>query len=206
MSGIGRRRGIDIRIPGPQGVNATDMSAGVYGSPQRVSSVLAASVTETPSRYGQLQPPATMYATTVSSLRSTNVVPSTPNRQSNAAIVDSKFHRDGLVYTGEYDPRDEIAPQMNRPVVSSKFQPHLIGPRTNFVQNLKWYICYPAATLMNGGQHNLALSFRASQLVTRQSGGPGPAMMRPYPRFSRVQSVPRYSTAPQTYPTKSAGA
>lgn len=205
MAGLVRNRTTDVRIPGPQGVTASDMSQQVYHDSMRINPTLA-SQTVYHGKYGELTVPATMYATTQTPMKALNVVPSTPNRQSNASIVDSKFHRDGLVYLGEYDPRDEPTPQMNRPVCSSKFQPHLIGPRTNFVQNLKWYIAYPAATVMFGGKHNLGLSIRVPQIVTRQTGGPGPGVMRPYPRFARVQRIPRYSTAPQAYPTKSAGA
>lgn len=201
MAGLSRTS--DARIPGPQSISASDMTERVYHSPMAINPTLA-SQTVYHGKYGELTPPATSYATSVAPLKSVNVVPSTPTTQANASLVNARFHRDGLVYVGEFDDRDEITPQINRPVGSSKFQPHLIGPRTNLVQNLKWYICYPAATLMNGGQHNLALSIRVPQIVTRQTGGPGSGAMRPYPRFSRVQRIPRYSTAPLAYQTKSA--
>lgn len=154
--------------------------------------------------YGSLPVPATQYASVVSSLRSLEVSPSLVTTAANASVVDRHDRRDGMVSVGGRQSRRETLPQQNKPVTSSAFQNWLMGPQVNFSQNDDWYIAYPAATVMLGGQHNLAYSERVPQLATRTSGGPGPGAMLPSPRFQAVQQVPRYSTMPPTYPTASA--
>lgn len=152
--------------------------------------------------YGTMPMPATQYAGTVTALSSLDVVPSVRTVASNASIVDRRSRRNGLQYTAGRQSMKNQLPQENRPIRSSKFQQWLIGPQVNYIQNLDWYIAYPAATVMFGGDRNLALSTRVDQLVTRATGGPGPSSMRPAPRFSRVQQIPRYSTVPRMYPTQ----
>jgi hypothetical protein len=153
--------------------------------------------------YGDMPVPATQYATTVTALASLEVPPSVRTAQSNASIVNRADKRDGLTATGGMQMYQTITPQVMDPPDSSKFQSFLIGPHVNYIQNSKWYIAYPAASVMLGGLHNLALSERVPQLPTRTSGGPGPGTMRQAPRFKAVQTVPRYSTMPQQYPTAS---
>jgi hypothetical protein len=152
--------------------------------------------------YGEMPMPATQYATTVTALTSLETVPSVRTVASNASIVDRRSRRNGLQYTAGRMSRPNGLPETPKPVRSSKFQKWLIGPQVNYIQNLDWYIVYPAATVMFGGDRNLALSTRVDQLATRTTGGPGPASMRPAPRFSRVQQVPRYSTVPRMFPTQ----
>jgi len=153
--------------------------------------------------YGELPVPATAYATSVSSLHSTETPPSVKTVAANATVVQRANRRDGLIATGGRQMRQLITPQVMDPPDSSKFQDWLIGPQVQYDINTGWYIAYPAATVMNGGMHNLAYSERVPQLPTRISGGPGPATMRQAPRFKAVQTVPRYSTMPPTYPTSS---
>lgn len=186
MSGIGRTKTSAYQpIPNPDGENAQEASS-VYQE-----------------RYGELPTPATQYVTSVSQLQSTDDVPSVATRASNASVVNRVLRTVGLSFLGGVTHRNAPVQGQYKPPISSEFQQILVGPHLSAQFNSKWYIAYPAASVMNGGLHNLALSERVPQLVTRSSGGPGPATMGPAPRFSRVQKVPRYSTLPSTYPTTS---
>jgi hypothetical protein len=151
--------------------------------------------------YGAMPVPATAYATSVSRLASTEVRPTVRTIASNASVVDRHDKLDGLSFTGGRKSHRERTPQYNRPVLSSAYQTTLFGPQVNFVMNKKWYIAYPAATVMLGGMHNLAWSEKTPQVPTRTTGGPGPGAMGPAPRFKSVQTVPRYSTMPTMYNT-----
>jgi hypothetical protein len=109
----------------------------------------------------------------------------------------------GYIPTAGRKTREDETPQYNKPVLSSEFQKWLIGPQVNWVLNRCLYHAgYPAATISFGTMRNLALSERTPQIPTRTTGGPGPAQMRPAPRFKSVQQVPRYSTMPSMYPTQ----
>jgi hypothetical protein len=171
-------------IPGPGGENAQQASA--YLEPF----------------YGEMPMPATAYATSVSRLQSLDTQPAVRTRASNASVVDRKDRTNGMAFTGGRQSRKDPTPQSLAPVYSSEFQSWLIGPQVNFVQNDDWYIAYPAASVMLGGLHNMAWSEKVPQLPTRTTGGPGPAAMRPAPRFRSVQTVPRYSTMPTMYNTQ----
>lgn len=154
--------------------------------------------------YGELEPPATQYVLSDTPLKSVDVVPSTPNSKSNASVVSRALRTVGLRFLGGVQHRKADIPQMYLSPYSSKFQDILTGFHLSAQFNDAWYIAYPAASVMNGGLHNLGFSERVPQIVTRSSGGPGPATMLPAPKFTRVQNVPRYSTMPQQYPTQSA--
>lgn len=184
MSGLSRTS--YKRIPEPGGANAQEQ-ASVYNA-----------------AYGKLPIPATMYAMTDTPLRSVDIQPSVRTAMSNASVVQRNNRRNGMVATGGRQVYETTVPQMYVSPYSSKFQDWLMGPQVNYYQNDCWYIAYPAATVMFGGMHNLALSERVPQLPTRTTGGPGPASMRQSPRFKAVQTVPRYSTMPPTFPTASA--
>jgi hypothetical protein len=151
--------------------------------------------------YGDMPVPATAYVSSTARLASVDVTPSVKTVASNASVVDRHNVLNGMVFTGGKQSRTARRPQYNLPVFSSQYQKHLIGPIVNFIQNDKWYIAYPAASVMLGGMHNLAWSEKVPQLPTRTSGGPGPAAMRAMPRFKSVQTVPRYSTMPTMYNT-----
>jgi len=151
--------------------------------------------------YGEMPMPATAYATSTTALQSLDVTPSILTTAANASVVQRANHRQGLIATGGRQSREETLPETGKTVRSSDFQDWLIGPQVQYDINTGWYIAYPAATVMLGGMHNLALSERVPQLPTRTSGGPGAATMRQAPRFKAVQQVPRYSTMPPQYPT-----
>lgn len=191
MAGLVRNRTISYqRIPGPEGMTGEEAST-VY--------------LEGAGAYPEMPMPATHFVTSTAALTSLDVVPSV-NVLTNPGIVDRSDKMVGYHATaGQQDfvPGPTPAPA---PVWSSRFQPHYIGFIVNYVLNAFLYRAgYPAASVMNGGLHNLAYSTRVDQLVTRSSGGPGPAQMTTSQRrFGRVQQVPRYPTAPQQYPTQSA--
>jgi len=144
--------------------------------------------------------PATAFATSATALRSTND-PSVRAPQWEAAVVQRANKRDGMIATGGRQSIKLVTPQVMDPPDSSKFQDWLIGPQVDYILTSKWYIAYPAATVMNGGKRNQALSTRVDQIPTRTSGGPTGSTMGAAPRFKAVQTVPRYSTMPPTYPT-----
>lgn len=173
------------RMPGPQGADAQEQSSVYSGF------------------YGEMPVPATQFATSTARLHDLEVVPSVRTVASNASVVDRRWRRNGLDYTAGRQSRHERLPQQYDPVISSRFQNWLIGPQVNYILNADWYIAYPAATVMLGGQHNLAWSNKVDQLSTRTTGGPGPGAMLPAPRFKSVQTVPRYSTMPSMYNTQS---
>lgn len=186
MAGIGRTKTTAYQpIPEPGAETAKEASS-VYQE-----------------RYGELEMPATQYALSDTPLLSVDDVPSVATDMSNASVVTRALRMVGLRFLGGVQQKEMPVPQMYESPYSSKFNPILTGFHLFNQWNDAWYIAYPAASVMNGGLHNLAISERVPQLITRSSGGPGPATMRPAPKFSRVQQVPRYSTMPKTYPTQS---
>lgn len=180
MPGLARYK----RVPEPQGMSAEDASS-VYDT-----------------FYGSMPIPATAFDTSATALSST-AQPSVRAPQWEAAVVNRRNRTNGIVSTGGMQSYETVTPQVYDAPDSSKFQPYLIGPHVDYILNAKWYIAYPAATVMNGGKRNQALSTRVDQLPTRATGGAVPTAMRPAPRFKAVQTVPRYSTMPPTYPTQS---
>lgn len=126
------------------------------------------------------------------------------NDLSNSAMVQRAFPRDGIRYSYSYGLLPDAIPQQYKEVESSKFQPNRVT-LLGWITNSAWYICYPAATVMNGGAHNLGISFRSPQISTRVSGGPGtPGMVQTRrPRYTKTQQVPRYPTNPLQYRTQS---
>lgn len=173
------------RIPQPQGMDAQE----------------AASVYE--GFYGDMPVPAPAFVPSTTRLHSIDMPPSVRTVASNASVVDRHWRQNGIDYTGGRQSYPQETPQINKPVLSSGYQNWLIGPQVNYVLNDCWYIAYPAATVMLGGMHNLALSEKVPQLPTRTTGGPGPAAMLPSPRFKSTQTIPRYSTMPSMYNTQS---
>ena len=188
VTGAPTKRGTPFqRIPSPAGETAQEASA-YYDQ-----------------FYGSMPIPATAFVMSSTPLRSTDVQPSVRTVASNASVVQRANRRHGMISVGGYQSRKEPTPQIYDNVDSSKFQQYLLGPQVDYSQNNNWYIAYPAATVMLGGQHNMAWSERVPQLPTRTTGGPGPGAMLPAPRFKAVQTVPRYSTMPPMYNTASTG-
>lgn len=150
-----------------------------------------------------VSPPATSYADIQSPLTSYDGPQIGYSTPLNAPIVDRHDNKDGMeshyVHGGHATPFQH--PYL--PPISSKYQQTLIGQLKVWLINKKWYIAYPAATVMNGGKRNQGLTFKTPQLNTRTGGGPGYAVMTPRPAFNRVQRVPRFTASPQTYNTTS---
>ena len=193
MAGLIRDRTVNYqRVPGPEGMTGEEAST-VYRTG--------------PGAYPELPMPATHFVTSTAAIKSNDPPPSVGKPADlDAAIGSRKDKMTGYTPTGGHRMESMPIPQMYNSPPSSKYQEWFAGPIVNYVINLFLYRAgYPAATVMNGGRHNLALSTRVDQLVTRTSGGPGKAQMTTSQRrFNRVQQVPRYSTMPRSYPTQSA--
>jgi hypothetical protein len=173
-------------VPGVQGASPEDQSS-VYDT-----------------NYGNMPVPATQFAGNVAALHSLDKQPSVLTTAANASVVMRADRRNGIAYTGGYQSRRDVGPQINNPVRSSGFQQWLIGPQVDFILNNCLYRAgYPAATISYGTNRNLAWSTRVAQIPTMATGGPGPGAMLPAPRFQSVQTVPRYSTMPTMYNTQS---
>jgi hypothetical protein len=110
----------------------------------------------------------------------------------------------GGVNMGQFKGRPTSGPDSGQ--VNSSFFQNTLVQLHDWQTNDGWYICYPAASVMFGSQHNTGLSFRTPQLQTQITGGPWPARMTPRNRYTRVQNVPRYNATPRHYNTKSGGA
>lgn len=150
-----------------------------------------------------VNPPATSYAGVQSPLLSVQTKQYVIADPRNAPIVNRKESKKGLDFHYVYGGQPEAVPRTPDPPVSSRFQQTLVRLWPWSI-NRAWYICYPAATVMNGGKRNQGLSFRSPQITTRTSGGPGAFLMGARPRFTKVQTVPRFPTAPPQYKTTSA--
>lgn len=157
-----------------------------------------------------LNPPATSYAGVKSGLTTRLRVPA-DTKWTWAPIVSHKWRRKGLRYMwawggidmGRFKSRPTSGPDSGQ-VNSTLFQTTLVQLH-DWQTNDKWYICYPAASVMFGSQHNTGLSFRTPQLQTQITGGSWPARMTPRNRYTKVQNVPRYNATPGHYKTTSAG-
>jgi hypothetical protein len=156
-------------------------------------------------------PPATSYAGVQTPLMSANTVPADV-KWTGAPIVSHKWRRKGLAYMwswgginmGQHQGPPKSGPDSGQ-VNSTQFQPTLVQLH-DWQTNENWYICYPAASVMFGSQHNLGLSFRTPQLQTQVTGGSWNARMNPRNRYTKVQKVPAYNTSPRQYNTTSGGA
>lgn len=158
-----------------------------------------------------MNPPATSYAGVSSRLSSSLRVPA-DKAWTGAPFVSHRWIRSGLRYMlswgginmGQYTGPPRSGPDSGT-VNSTEFQTTLVQLH-DWQTNDRWYICYPAASVMFGSQHNLGLSFRTPQLQTQTTGASWPARMGPRNRYTRVQRVPRYNATPKSYDTKSGGA
>lgn len=157
-----------------------------------------------------MNPPATAYAGVQTPLMGRLKMPADV-KWTGAPIVSHRWIRKGLRYMwswGGIDMGPFQGPPKSGPssgnVNSTRFQQTLVQLH-DWQTNDRWYIVYPAATVMFGSEHNLGLSYRTPQLHTQVTGGSWPARMQPRNRYTRVQRVPQYNTAPPYYNTKSAG-
>lgn len=150
-----------------------------------------------------VNPPSTSYAETRSALKSVDAVPAS-YLGAQTGIVRRAFRLNGI------DDHYVRGGETMRPGVlqwvpeSSKAQQVLVRMWPWSI-NRKWYIAYPAASVMLGGMHNLGLAEKSPQLATRTTGGPGPGRMGVRPRYVKVQNVPAFNTAPKTYGTQKGG-
>lgn len=82
-------------------------------------------------------------------------------------------------------------------VRSSLYQTVLVRLNT-FTENMGWFAA--------GYPRNLGWSFRVPAIKTNPTGGPTPSRMTSQQVLTKVQQVPRYSTVPRFFATKSASA
>lgn len=157
----------------------------------------------------QMEPPATAYVLASSPLMSNLAAPKS-KVWTWAPFVSHRWRRNGHRFAwswGGIDMYRFTGPPKSGPssgqVNSTAFQKTLVQLH-DWQTNDNWYICYPAATVMFGSEHNLGLSFRTQQLDTQITGGSWPARMTPRNRYTKVQRVPRYNSTPQAYQTKGA--
>lgn len=164
----------------------------------------------------ELVPPATSYATVRTPLSSTLRVPGVGLRV-GAFFKDNAFRLNGLKFNWSWGGTNMQQQSASLPgdcqrglngfVRSTNFQPVLVH-LDDWSTNTEWYICngMTGSGVFNGGNplRNQYPSFRVAQIDTRTSGGPGPigVRMQPRPRFTAVQRVVRYTTAPRYYQTQ----
>lgn len=168
----------------------------------RLSRASQSVATDAGNTYAPVAPPATNYNGDSGQLTQL-ARPGSPGTPVMSGVVDRHERRDGIVNHYVYGSSQQLIPFPTPQVQSSAFQDRIIR-LFPWMINLKWYIAYPAATVMNGGKRNQGLSERTPQLSTRITGGPGYFLMGPRPQFRSVQNVPRYSSAPSQYKTKGA--
>lgn len=154
--------------------------------------------------------PATSYATTRTPMSAPYRPEQGVQNRTRSASVSRKPRMNGLDFDYVHGDTNmggnvRVAMKATGQVESTVYQP-VMRNLWDWCLNRKWYICYPAATVMNGGKHNLALSIRVDQLKTTKTGGPGKARMAGKPAFVKVQDIRRYSSIPATYQTKSSPA
>lgn len=150
---------------------------------------------------GDLEPPTRSYAAsyTDTAIGSTNTVPASTNR-TGAAVVVRIPRRDGLAYHYGYGAVDTPKPQTypggnDGRVESSAFQT-FVNHLFNWSSNDCWYAA--------GYPRNLGYTFRVAGVRTNPTGGSTKARMDVKPVWPKVQVIPRYSTVPPVYKTRSA--
>lgn len=157
-----------------------------------------------------VNPPSTSYVDVRSSLSTSLRVPA-DKRWTGAPFVSHRWRRNGLRYMWSWGGIN-MGPFKGRPVsgpnsgqVNSSFFQTTLTQLHNWQTNDRWYIVYPAATVMFGSEHNMGLSFRTPQIYTQTTGGSWPARMTQRPQYKKVQRVPRYNATPRAYNTRSGG-
>lgn len=151
---------------------------------------------------GDLPAPLTSYMTSSAQMPmiSSNRVPSSTNI-ANSAVVQRKPNRQGIRYFYSHGGVEmplgmgQAGPMTGIAVVSSAFQRWLVQLHDWVIYDGLYQAGYP---------RNLGYSFRAEQLSTKKSGGSTDARMDQRPLFPRVQKIPRFTTVPPVYPTRSA--
>lgn len=164
----------------------------------------------------EMEPPATSYATSNSAL-SARLVEPVVGPKTNAAYVSRKPRMNGLRFNwawgglnmfGQSASLPEVTGGLNGFVRSTAFQPILVQLR-DWQLNDKWYIAWngTGSGMFQGSKPERYQypSFRAPQIQTSVTGGPGPVTMRmnQKPRYTSVQALRKYTAQPTYYNTKS---
>lgn len=148
---------------------------------------------------GDLTPPVQSYASTGSTLANASTQPSASSTAwTRAPVVDRHNRMDGMVFAYGYGKEEAALPQTypggNDGLVRNSAYQTLKNHLYNFVTNRALY--------QAGYPRNLGLTFRVPQIRTQVTGGPHPSRMAQAPQWTKVQTVPRYSTVPQSYATR----
>lgn len=166
-------------------------------------------------KYAEMEPPATNYADVKSGLTSGLATPAARNSNRTAAFVSRIPRMLGLVFNYSWGAVNQGANGASLPgtngglngmVNSSRYQQILVQLH-DWQTNRRWYINYPMAGAVFMGGNSVRgtyPSFRAQQIATNATGGPGNSRMQPRNRYTAVQKVPRYNANPRVYNTVSA--
>jgi len=116
-------------------------------------------------------------------------------------VVNRRNRQQGLIYNYLFGAvrqatRLPYPGEADGMVRSSSFQQDFIQGVRGWTTNLGWF--------QGGYPRNLGWTFRTQQIRTNPTGGPTPSRMGQAPVFTRVQTVPRYSTVPPAFQTVSA--
>lgn len=152
---------------------------------------------------GNLVPPTTSYARSVTDTAfgsRENIESQASTVRTRSAVVTRAPRMNGMRFAYGYGKEEAQLPHVypggnDGGVRSSAFQTfknHLY----NFVLNDGLFAA--------GYPRNLGLSFRVPAIRTNPTGGSTPSRMDQKPQFTKVQSVPRYSTVPAAYETRGA--
>lgn len=163
----------------------------------------------------EMEPPATSYATSTSPLSSRLARP-VIGPKVNAPFVSHKERMNGLRFNWSWGGVNMGAQTASLPEVSGGLNGFV--RRTMFQQilvqlhdwqtNDKWYIAWngTGSGMFQGSKPERYTypSFRASQIKTSTTGGPGPTTMRmtPRPRYTSVQMIKKYTAQPSYYNTQ----
>jgi len=117
-----------------------------------------------------------------------------------SAVVQRRARQNDLLYVyshggAEQKTRLPFPGGADGRVRSSLFQTMLVR-LNDFTENMGWYAA--------GYPRNLGWSFRVPQIRTNPTGGSTPSRMTAQQVLTKVQQVPRYSTVPPAYATRSA--
>jgi hypothetical protein len=161
----------------------------------------------------ELPVPATNYANSSSALSDHLGEQHATISNRNAAFVSAIPRMVGLVFNWAWGANDmgaftESLPHASgvSPMVRNTWFQRTLVQLHDWQINRRWYIAAPmgGAVFMGGNPvRSTYPSFRTEQISVNTSGGVGPASMGPRNRYTAVQQVPKYNTAPRYYSTAS---
>lgn len=153
---------------------------------------------------GDLSSPASTYAGSYSStaMGSRGYSQGSSTAWTRSPVVTRRNRQNDLLYVyshggAEQKTRLPFPGEASGRVRSSLAQAILVR-LNSFTENMGWYSA--------GYPRNLGWTFRVPQIRTNPTGGSTPSRMTSQQVLNKVQQVPRYSTVPPAYATRSANA